>query len=64
MTSEYKTLQYKYCIKKMFHRRQNGAFRGLFIAGTPENRTQLLGLTKDNGFEDRSGHQPRNHSQN
>lgn len=34
------------------------------LAGTPGNRTQLPGLTRDNGVEDRGGHQPRNHSQN
>jgi len=55
-------------IIKMFHRRQNGTediflYLKILIAGTPGNRTQLLGLTKDNGFEDRDGHQPRNHSQ-
>lgn len=34
------------------------------LAGTPGNRTQHPGLTRVNGFEDRDGHQPRNHSQN
>jgi len=34
------------------------------LAGTPGNRTQLPGLTRDNGVEDRGGHQPHNHSQN
>ena len=33
------------------------------MAGTPGNRTQLPINNWDNGFEDRSGHQPRNHSQ-
>ena len=33
------------------------------MAGTPGNRTQLPIINRDNGFEDRSGHQPRNHSQ-
>ena len=33
------------------------------MAGTPGNRTQLLGNTGDNGFEGRGEHQPLNHSQ-
>ena len=33
------------------------------MAGTPGNRTQLLGNTGDNGFEGRGEHQLLNHSQ-
>ncbi len=36
----------------------------LNLAGTPANRTQLPVYGGDNGFEDREGHQPPNHSQN
>lgn len=32
------------------------------LAGTPANRTQLPVYGGDNGFEDREGHQPPNHS--
>jgi len=34
----------------------------LNFAGTPANRTQLPVYGGDNGFEDREGHQPPNHS--
>jgi len=33
------------------------------LAGTPGNRTQRAWITGPNGFEDRGGHQPHNHSQ-
>ena len=33
------------------------------MAGTPGNRTQLPGNTRDNGFEGRGEHQLLNHSQ-
>jgi len=34
----------------------------LRLAGTPGNRTQRMWSTHPNGFEDRGGHQPHNHS--
>ena len=44
--------------------RENPAtYRDFEMAGTPGNRTQLPIQHRDNGFEDRGGHQPHNHSQ-